>query len=253
MATLNAPYGVAVDASGAVYIADRGNSLIRRVAPGGGAVSTFAGVVSSVASLDGVGTGATFYMPASIIVNVSSRSAAGAGGLVVADTYGQRVRAVTTPGAAVTTLAGQTASGFANGVGTNVKFTLPRGLCADARGVVYTVENTNNIVRTLLPSAAVATLAGGGAGGTGAGFANGLGSNALFSAPATCALAADGATVVVTDYGNHAIRAISPAGAVTTLAGTGGVAGTANGVGTAVRVGRRHPCGACPPPHPPPP
>lgn len=66
------------------------------------------------------------------------------------------------------------------------------------------------------------------------GFANGTGSAARFNTPFNVAANANG-TVYVADTFNHAIRAISPAGVVTTLAGLGGASGTANANGTNAR------------------
>ena len=112
-ALFNRPTGLIVDAAGNLYVADTGNSIIRRVAAAGG-VTTYAGL-SGVAGLkDGTGNDAWFNQPQDLALD-------SAGNLYVADTGNATIRKVS-PGGVVTTLlltAGSTSSGGTSGGGTS--------------------------------------------------------------------------------------------------------------------------------------
>src|ERR1051326_7639904 len=104
-----------------------------------------------------------------------------------------------------------------------------RGLVADNAGNLYVADQGNNTIRKITPNGVVTPLAGlGGA----AGSADGLGAAARFNSPFGVAVDAAG-TVYVTDRNNQTIRAISPAGLVTTIAGTAGIVGINDGPGNA--------------------
>lgn len=125
----------------------------------------------------------------------------------------------------VSTLAGST-SGYLNGVGTSSKFNTPRGLIFDANGILYVADTYNNVIRTVSPLGVVATFVGSGS----AGIQDGTGTNALLNRPS--ALAFDGSgNLYVTEWSNNCIRKVSPAGVVTTLAGTV-ASGSVDGTGT---------------------
>ncbi len=104
-AQFNLPCGVAVDGAGNVYVADYNNNVIRKITSAG-VVTTFAGS-GSVGSANGTGTAATFNHPYSLAIDAS-------GNLYVADRLNFMIRMIT-PVGVVTTLAGQTTAGFANG------------------------------------------------------------------------------------------------------------------------------------------
>jgi secreted PhoX family phosphatase len=126
----------------------------------------------------------------------------------------------------VTTLAGlaQT-SGAVNGPGTNALFSNPAGIVADATGNLYVADSQNNVIRKITTNGVVSTFAGlFGVAGT----ANGIGTNAQFNSPSGLAFEPNG-DLVVGDTGNCAIRQITPAGTVSTLAGTPGTIGFADG------------------------
>ena len=65
---VNLPSGVAVDASGIVYVADEGNNTIRKITADG-AVSTLAGLAGSRGSTDGTGSVARFDSPSGVAVD----------------------------------------------------------------------------------------------------------------------------------------------------------------------------------------
>lgn len=139
--------------------------------------------------------------------------------------------------ATVTTLAGTAGSkGSADGVGPAVQFYFPHGIAVDAGGTAYVADMDSHTIRRITPAGAVTTLAGR-AGSKG--HADGVGAAARFQSPAGLALDAAG-TLYVADAGNHAIRKITPAGVVSTLAGTPGRTGNADGAGAAALFNAPH-------------
>jgi Dockerin type I domain/NHL repeat len=220
------PSGVAVDGSGNVYVADEGNNTIRKITPAG-VVTTLAGTAGSSGSADGTGSAARFYYPSGVAVD-------GSGNVYVADELNHTIRTIT-PAGVVTTLAGTALSyGSADGTGSAARFRYPSGVAVDGSGNVYVADEGNSTIRKITPAGVVTTLAGtAGSGGS----ADGTGSAARFSNPWGVAVDGSG-NVYVADTYNSTIRTITPAGVVTTLAGTAPVAGSADGTGSAARFNR---------------
>jgi sugar lactone lactonase YvrE len=190
-------------------------------------IEVLAGVVSR-GSTDDAGAAARFYKPAGVTVDAT-------GNLYVADTGNHTIRKVTAAGV-VTTLAGTPGiSGGEDGTGGDASFNGPGGVAVDSAGNVYVADTHNNAIRKITPAGVVTTLAGS---IQASGYVNGTGSAARFLSPSAIAIDTAG-TLYVTDQANFVIRKVSPAGAVTTLAGTG-VAGTADGTGTAASFGSMH-------------
>ena len=206
-ASFSSPYGVAVDASGNVIVADFANHRIRKVSPLG-VVTTLAGSGAN-AFADGAGAGASFSLPFGVAVDAS-------GNMFVADYGNHRVRKVS-PGGVVSTLAGNGSAMFADGGISIASFYYPRGVAVDASGNVIVADAANHRIRKVTPGGMVSTLAGSGA----AAFADGSGVAASFNNPSGVAVDASG-NVFVADSSNHRIRKVTPGGAVSTLAGSGG-------------------------------
>ena len=144
------------------------------------------------------------------------------------------VRKITQAGV-VTTLAGQASSGFGNGTGAAAAFGFIRGIAVDSAGNIY-VTDDHSAIRKITPAGVVTTLAGSNpAVGATPGFVDGLGGVARFAVP--WGMAIDGAgNLFVADSLNFAIRKITPAGQVTTLAGGGPAAsGYVDATGNAAR------------------
>ena len=219
-----APFGVAVDGSGNVYVGDTGNHTIRKITPAG-AVSTLAGFPGEGGSANGTGAGARFSSPQGVAVY-------GSGNVYVADTGNHTIRMVT-PTGDVTTLAGSAGQmGSAEGSGADARFSGPFAVTVDGSGNVYVGDTGNNTIRVITPAGVVSTLAGS-AGQRGDG--NGTGAGARFDGPQGVAVDGSG-NVYVGDYGNNDIRKISSTGVVIRLAGDGpGRAGMTNATGTAAR------------------
>ena len=136
-AKVYSPFGVAVDASGYIYIADAGNSRIRMVTTSTGKISTVAGNGESGYSGDGVlATSAQLYAPTGVAVDAS-------GNIYIADGENHRIRKVTNPGSSgmISTVAGNGESGYSgDGVlATSAKLSYPLGVAVDASGNIYTL------------------------------------------------------------------------------------------------------------------
>lgn len=217
------PEGVAADSNGSVFVADRLNHTIRKIAAAG-EVSTVAGLAGSAGSADGAGAAARFNQPTGIAVDAD-------GNLYVADCGNHTVRKIT-PAGAVTTLAGAAGlPGAADGTGSAARFSNPRGVALDASRNLYVADASNHTLRKVTPAGAVTTLAGsaGNAGSTDA-----AGAAARFNTPAGVAVD-DGGNLYVADSGNHTLRQVTPGGVVTTFAGEAGNAGSADGTGSVAR------------------
>jgi len=106
--------------------------------------------------------------------------------------------------------------GRVNGGASLARFANPFGLAVDAGGTVYVADTGNHVIRSITTSGLVLDLAGSGV----EGYADGPVATAQFSSPNAVTVGPDG-TVYVADSGNLRIRAVSPTGDVTTLAGSG--------------------------------
>jgi len=222
VARFGTPGAVALDAAGNIFVADSLNNTIRKITPNG-FVSTVAGSIGVSGTNDGVGNDARFKSPSGIAVDAS-------GNLFVADTGNNTIRKIT-PDGSVTTYAGAPGvSGAANGAASVARFSSPFGVMVDKNNNVYVADTFNNTIRLITPAGAVSTLAG----KTGvAGSLDKTGTAATFNHPVSLAMDSSG-NIYVADTSNDLIRKIAPGAVVTTLAGSAGVSGSDNGTnGTA--------------------
>jgi len=218
-------YGLAVDQAGNIYVAD-GDHTIRKITAAG-VMTTLAGTAGVPGTADGNGTGASFFGPTGVAID-------GSGNAYVADTNNHTIRKIS-PVGDVTTFAGTArSSGSADGTGAEARFQLPQGVATDSAGNVYVADTQNSTIRKITPAGVVTTLAGT---AHSVGSADGSGPAASFSAP--IGIGVDGAgNVYVADQDNQNIRKVTPAGVVTTLAGTAPEEGSADGTGPAARFFR---------------
>jgi len=225
-ARFNSPSGVAVDSVGNVYVADTGNNAIRKITADGDVITLAGAGPDSPGFVDGTGLEAQFTSPYGIAVDSS-------GYLYVADTGNHAIRVVS-PAGTVTTLAGAgpESPGFAEGTGSQAQFTSPMGVTVSSMGVVYVADAGNNAIRSISSAGAVQTIAGGGP--EASGYEDGIGLNATFSSPYGITVDSE-QLVYVADSGSNTIRKIAPNGTVSTPAGLGGSSNYVNGTGTVAR------------------
>ncbi|MGI9026924.1 MAG: hypothetical protein ACR2GP_15365 [Burkholderiaceae bacterium] len=187
-------------------------------------VAILAGDIGGPGDRDGTGRAAAFNAPAGLAVD-------NAGNLYVGD-FGNHLLRKVAPTGVVTTVAGSAGvAGSTDGLGGAVRFNFLHAVATDSAGNAYVADSGNNIIRKVTPGGTVTTLAG--TAGV-VGSADGTGAAASFSFPTGIATDAAG-NVYVADFANNTIRKITPAGVVTTLAGTAGGPGYADGTGPAAK------------------
>ena len=215
------PWGITTDGTN-LYVADRSNHKIRKIVISTGAVTTLAGS-GAQGSTDATGTSATFKFPSGIVTDGTN--------LYVADMQNHKIRKIVIATGVVTTFAGSTTSGSADGTGASARFKTPDHMTTDGTNL-YVVDQQNNTIRKIVISTGAVTTLAGSAGSQGS--TNGTGSTARFKTPR--GITTDGANLYVADNANHTIRKIViSTGVVTTLAGSAGSSGSTDGTGTAAR------------------
>jgi kumamolisin len=205
------PNDVVVDSTGNIFVADFNNDSVRKITANG-TVSTFAGSTSGRSGdTNGNSTSARFD-------GVNAVAFDSGGNLYAADSGNNLIRKIL-PNGNVSTVAGLAeTSGNTNGVGTAAEFNFPEGITVDSTGNIFVADTFNHLIRKITFSNGnytVTTLAG--QAGV-AGFTDGNGTAATFNFPSAIAVDASG-NLYVADTQNHAIRKVTQAGVVTTLAG----------------------------------
>ena len=226
-ALFSSPLDVALDRAGNFYVPD-GNHVIRKVTPAG-VTSTFAGQ-GGAGYRDGPKASALFSWPYCVAVD-------NPGNVFVTDQNYYTIRMIGTNGTVGTLAGSKWNTGYADGIGTNALFNHPQGIAADNAGNVYVADQHNNVIRKLaLDSTGTNWVVSTIAGRPGVfGYADGVGTNALFSYPTR--ITVDNANrLYVTDGNNEMVRklALDSTGTnwvVCTLAG-GGTGGDTDGIGT---------------------
>jgi uncharacterized protein (TIGR03437 family) len=194
-AQLNSPWGIAVDASGSLYIADSQNNRIRKVTPTG-MISTVAGSgAEGFAGDGGPATAAQLRNPWDLAVD-------SVGSIYVADTDNHRIRKITA-GGVITTLAGNGSRSFSGdgGPATTASLNAPFGVALDGFGNVYIADGLNNRIRKVSPGGTISTV---------------------LQVTAAVGVAADSTgTLYVTEPRSHRVRGLTTQGAGVIVAGNG--------------------------------
>ena len=135
------PTGLAFCGDGNLFVADKDNNKIRKITPGG-VVTTYAGGVGGLAFADGSLTEARFLFPRQLACDSEGK-------LFVVDTGNERIRMIT-PSGEVSTLAGSTAPGFADGDGATARFSLPQHIVIAADGSLLVSDAANERIRRIV-------------------------------------------------------------------------------------------------------
>lgn len=179
------------DSQGNLIVTDQLNHRIRKI-DSNGAVTTLAGN-GNAAFADGQGTAASFYAPIGIAIDPQDN-------LYIGDNLNQRIRKIT-PTGLVSTIAGNGITGTSDGTGTAAQFNSPQGIALDTQGNLYVAEYSNHRIRKISSTGVVTTIAGTGA----TGFADGIGTCAIFNAPWGIAIDGGG-NLYVAERDNHRVR-----------------------------------------------
>ena len=229
-AELWAPYGVALDASGNLFIVDFNNYRIRKVTAGG-IISTFAGNgTSGYNDYTGPATSASIK-PYGIATDAS-------GNLFLSDFY-YRIRKVT-PDGVMTTVAGNGSGVLGDGgPATSAGIYGPTGVALDAAGNLFISDTGNHRVRKVSVSGIITTVAGNGT----QGFSGDGGPAISASISTVIGVAVDAAgNLLIADSGNGRIRKVSASGIISTVAGDG-IQGFSGDGGTATAASLSSPAG----------
>jgi sugar lactone lactonase YvrE len=210
-AKFDSPYGLAVDAGNNIYVADFSNNRIRKIAASNGAVTTVAGN-GTAGLVDGSASTAQFGGPIGLILD-------GNGDLIVSDYSKHAIRKITLATGAVSTIAGNGSSGYADGTGSAARFNSPVQGALDAEGNYLIPDRGNRCIRKVTPAGVVTTIAGT---ATQTGYVDGPALDAKFANSSPCNIAFDPeGNLLITDFGNQRIRKLDTSGNITTLAGNG--------------------------------
>jgi sugar lactone lactonase YvrE len=254
-ASFSGPWGVAVDASGNVYISDFVARLIRKITSSG-VVSTFAGGGTGLGT-DGKGTASSFAAPAGIAIDAignlfvadvqsireiapdgTVKTVKGSinssayyvsvavditGNLYAADLQNRLIHKISQSGIS-TVFAGSGVAGSFDGTGTSASFYEPIGLSIDVHNNLFVVDEGTNLVRKITSAGVVSTIAGSGSRGS----TNGIGTAASFNNSTGIVVDVTG-NLYIGDYGNYVVRKIAIDGTVSTFAGSG-IAGSTDGL-----------------------
>ncbi|MDX2301768.1 MAG: gliding motility-associated C-terminal domain-containing protein [Microscillaceae bacterium] len=217
------PTGIDTDDFGIIYVADKGNNLIRRIDPTTATVTTIAGEIGGGDQDSTDARKALFQSPNDLAVDNN-------GNIYVADRNNHKVRKIT-PAGNVTTLAGQPNQPFPSfglvdsNTPSQVRFYYPSGIDVDDAGNVYVADQFNHRIRVIQPSGATTTFAGGlpsdGSSPIGPKSrqdVEGALNTARFFYPLDVHIAPSG-RIYVADRGNHKIKAME-GGIVETYAGS---------------------------------
>lgn len=202
MGRLNFPTAIAVDDIGNIYFCELNNNRVRKIDATTGALMT----------VIGDGSNGVLNGPQGVAVDAD-------GNVYVSNTNGRRIVKLTVNTGLLTTIAGSGHRGRRD-ANSAIKgsFRAPCGLAIDSAGNIFVADADNHSIRMIdAQTGALVTIAGNGT----AGLVDSVNaSNGRLAFPRAVTVDSAG-NVIVGDTGNHAIRMITPGGALKTMAGAG--------------------------------
>jgi trimeric autotransporter adhesin len=237
LATLSSPEGVAFDAAGNIYIADKSNHRIRLVTKVTGIITTLAGDgTQGYGGDDAQATSAKLNNPGSVALDATKN-------IYIADTLNRRIRKVAKSTGIITTVAGDGTSGYSGdgGLATLAKLYNPLGVAVDASGNIFIADSANFRVRKVtISTGIISTVAG--TGTTGSSGDGGLATSASLSFLYSVATDVSG-NIFIADTANNLIRKVTiSTGIITTVAGVR-ISGSNGDGGQATAAQLNYPCG----------
>ena len=244
---INNPEGITPGPTGILYVANTGASsatsgafdghnILKIDISNNNALTLFSGVNRPTLreTIDGAQGTNRYFKPEGIRYNNNK--------LIVGENGGYNAREININDGSVVTLAGEKATGGSSpsggtpiatdGAALSARFNSPKGVVADSRGNVYIADNKNHCIRKYDPTTGlVTTFVGSRAGGSDSsapGFVDGNGTNAKFNGPYMITIDSSD-NIYVADAGNYAIRKVTSAGVVSTIAGGTSKAGRGDG------------------------
>ena len=232
-AQFNSPYGMAVDLTGNLYIADSYNNRIRKVTPDG-VITTITG--NGTYGFSGDGGPAVSAQ----ITGLGSIAVDSDGNVFIAD-YGNECIRKITPEGIIRTVAGNPAYGFSGDRGptTSANLNHPEGEAVDSKGNLYIADTLNHRICKVTPDRVITTIAG--VGTPGFSGDGGSATSAQLNHPEDLALDSAGNLYIADTY-NHRIRKVASDGVIITIAGNGTYGYSGDG-GRATSAPLNHPGG----------
>jgi uncharacterized protein (TIGR03437 family) len=197
---LDAPAGLLLDSTGALWIGEYFGNRVHKLPPGG--------MMQPVAGNGTAGFNGDFRSATTAELQAPDQTTLdAAGNLYIADSGNHRIRKVT-PQGMISTYAGTGSAGFGGdgGQAASATLNLPRGVAADAAGNLFIADTNNNCIRKVTPGGLIATVVGGGP--------------FPLSLPRSVMVGFD-QNLYIADTGNQRILKLTPAGDLSTIAGTG--------------------------------
>nr|CAG4717464.1 unnamed protein product [Naegleria fowleri] len=212
---LDGPKGVFLNRkTGEIFIADSGNSKIRKIDVNGN-MFTIAGNGTSGYNGDSkLATLALFNQSSSVFVSEHTND------VYIADTGNHRIRKISATTGIVTTIAGTGVAGY-NGdniLATSAMMNSPNSLYVTSSGEVFFADTNNHRIRKIFTNGTIVTIAGNGM----AGFSDGTNSLAIqaqLDTPMGIYVSENSGDVFICDTNNHRIRMVNSFGVISTIAG----------------------------------
>ncbi|MCG6980723.1 MAG: hypothetical protein LJE88_04885 [Deltaproteobacteria bacterium] len=237
-ARLNYPFGVHVDASGNLYIADTYNHRIRKVNGKTGIITTVAGTGSKGFSGDGgPATSARLRYPFSVFVD-------SAGNIYIMDTYNYRVRKVDAQTQIITTVVGDGSAKFLGdgGLATGASIAKSYDVAVDKEGNLYIADTHSHCIRKVDATTGIINTVVGQGGDAGFSGDGGLATEALLNQPTGVYVDVAG-NIFVSDTKNDVIRKVDATTQIITTVAGNGTSGFSGDGGPAIQAQLDYPEG----------